>query len=318
MTSDETSGQARHRPVVLDEVIAALAPHAGGLYLDATFGGGGHTSAILNASEPDGRVFAIDADPAAIERGQKLRDSKDLGPRLTLSHGNFVDLAAMVGEAGASSFDGALMDLGLSSFQLDDAERGFAFRFDGPLDMRFDPTRGSPASDLVNHLDSEDLATILWKFGDEHRSRRIASAIVRERERAPIETTTRLASIVERAVGGRKGSETHPATRSFQALRIAVNDELASLERALNDLVDLLKPGGRLAVISFHSLEDRIVKQFMRLESSTCICPPEQPVCTCDHQPRLRSGSRAIRPTSVEIARNPRSRSAVLRVAERL
>ena len=318
MANAGTTAPNRHLPVLLDEVIAALSPHRAGNYLDATFGGGGHTTAILNASAPGGVVLAIDADPAAIERGRELQRKPEIESRLKLAHANFADMATIARHYEMALFEGILMDLGLSSFQLDDAERGFAFRLDGPLDMRFDPTTGTPASALVNEADAGQLANIIWKYGDEHRSRRIASAIVRERERSPIESTAALASIVERAVGGRKGSDTHPATRTFQALRIAVNDELTALERALSDAVGLLGPGGRIAVIAFHSLEDRIVKRFIHLESSTCICPPEQPVCTCDHQPRLRPLSRAVRPGSDELKRNPRSRSAIMRIAERL
>jgi 16S rRNA (cytosine1402-N4)-methyltransferase len=232
---------------------------------------------------------------------------------------NFADLADIARRAGVAPLDGILLDLGLSSFQLDHAERGFAFRLEGPLDMRFDPTRGQPAADLVNTLDAAALADLLWRYGEEPRSRRIAGAIVRERTRAPITTTSRLAEIVTHAVGGRRGQDTHPATRTFQALRIATNDELTALERALPGAVDVLAPGGRLVVIAFHSLEDRIVKRFIERESVACICPPETPLCVCHHQPRLRRLTRrAIRATPDEIATNPRSRSAVLRAAERL
>lgn len=307
-----------HEPVMLAEVIAALQPRPGGRYLDGTFGGGGHTAATLAASAPDGVVLAIDADPAAIARAQELAARPDVGTRLIAVHGNFVDLARIAADRGIDAVDGVLLDLGLSSFQLDDPSRGFAFRFDGPLDMRFDPTTGTPASELVNALPADELASLIWRFGDEQKSRRISAAIERERSREPIETTGRLAAIVERAVGGRRGSDTHPATRTFQALRIAVNDELGILDRALADAVGLLRPGGRLAVIAFHSLEDRIVKQFMKLESSSCICPPEQPVCTCAHQPRLRMLGKAMRAGPEEVRRNPRARSAVLRVVERL
>ena len=308
----------RHEPVMLGEVVDWMRPHSGGRYLDATFGGGGHTAAILRSSAPDGLLLAIDADPLAIERGCLLAAGPEFSGRLTIVHGNFVELESIVRERQFGPLDGILMDLGLSSFQIDDPERGFAFRLDGPLDMRFDPTRGTPAGDLVNTLDVESLANIFWRFGDEKRSRRIAAAILHVRANAPIETTGQLARIVERAVGGRKGSDTHPATRTFQALRIAVNDELSVLERTLAGAVEMLKPGGRLAIISFHSLEDRIVKQFIQREVTTCICPPEQPVCTCSHQPRLRALTRAVKPGPEEIKRNPRSRSAVLRVAERL
>jgi 16S rRNA (cytosine1402-N4)-methyltransferase len=311
-------GSIGHEPVMLHDVVAMLAPKRGGRYLDGTFGGGGHAAALIAGSEPDGVILAIDADPAAAVRAAALREKLDRPDRLRLVHGNFGDMAQIARDAGVVPLDGLLLDLGLSSFQLDDPSRGFSFRFDGPIDMRFDPTRGRSAGDLVNELPVRDLADVIWRYGEEPRSRRIAGAIERERARAPIESAAHLAAVVERAVGGRRGSDTHPATRTFQALRIAVNDELSVLERALGDAVDLLAPGGRLAVIAFHSLEDRIVKQFVQRESATCICPPEQPVCTCGHVPRLRALSRAVKPSADEIARNPRSRSAVLRVAERI
>ena len=318
MARNRADGPAGHEPVMLQEVVAALAPRSEGRYLDGTFGGGGHASAILKASEPDGTLRAIDADPAAAERVAALRETLQEPDRLTFVHGNFGDVARIATDAGAAPLDGILLDLGLSSFQLDDPDRGFSFRFDGPIDMRFDPTRGESAGVLVNSLPAKDLADIIWRYGEEPRSRRIAAAIERERARAPIDTAARLASVVARSVGGRRGGDTHPATRTFQALRIAVNDELAVLELALRDAVDLLAPGGRLVVIAFHSLEDRIVKQFFQRESATCICPPEQPVCTCGQVPRLKAITRAVKPGADEIARNARSRSAVLRVAERL
>jgi 16S rRNA (cytosine1402-N4)-methyltransferase len=325
MSAPMTTVSPGHQPVLREEVIHGLEPRSGGRYLDATFGGGGHTRALLHASAPDGRVLAIDADPAAIERAHELQRelALDLEPegadRLVPVRANFADLATVARNHQFAPLDGILLDLGLSSFQLDQSERGFAFRFEGPLDMRFDPTRGSPASELVNTLPERELADLIWKFGEEPGSRRIARAIVRERERAPIETTTRLAEVVSRALGGRRGRETHPATRTFQALRIATNEELAALQAALAGALDVLAPGGRLAVIAFHSLEDRLVKRFIERESATCICPPEAPVCTCEHRPRLRKVTRrAVRPEAAEMARNPRARSAVLRVAERL
>jgi 16S rRNA (cytosine1402-N4)-methyltransferase len=303
---------------MLAEVIAALEPRSGSRYLDGTFGGGGHTRAILDASAPDGVVLALDADEDAIARGQQLAADPEIGTRLRLVHANFADLASIAHSEGMTPLDGILLDLGLSSFQLDTSERGFAFRFDGPLDMRFDRSAGQPASELVNTLPPEDLMQILWRFGEEPRARRIVQMIERERRQTAIETTSQLAEIVSTAVGGRRGSDTHPATRTFQALRIATNGELAVLEQALAGAVSSLAPGGRLAVISFHSLEDRLVKQFIRHEAATCICPPEQPVCTCDHRPRLRSLGKAIKPGPDEISRNPRGRSAILRIAERL
>jgi 16S rRNA (cytosine1402-N4)-methyltransferase len=273
----------------------------------------------LEASAPDGVVLAIDADPAAIDRASRLRQEPGIGERLIPVRANFADLATIAGARGVTPLDGILLDLGLSSFQLDEPARGFAFRHEGPLDMRFDPERGVSARDLVNSLSESDLADLIWRFGEEPGSRRIARAVVRERAQAPIETTTRLAEIISRALGGRRGKETHPATRTFQALRIATNEELSALESALSGALDVLAPGGRIAVIAFHSLEDRLVKRFIERESADCVCPPEIPVCVCNHRPRLQKVTRrAVRPDAAEMAGNPRARSAVLRVAERL
>jgi 16S rRNA (cytosine1402-N4)-methyltransferase len=291
VTSSDISLATGHQPVLLEPAIAGLQPLPGSRqrFLDGTFGGGGHTRALLEATEPDGIVL------------------------------NFADLAAVARLRGMAPLDGVLLDLGLSSFQLDQPERGFAFRHEGPLDMRFDPERGVPASDLVNTLPEAELADLIWRFGEEPGSRRIARAIARAREGEPIETTTRLAELVSRAVGGRRGRDTHPATRTFQALRIATNAELAALDMALNGALDVLSPGGRLAVIAFHSLEDRMVKRFIERESASCLCPTDVPVCVCGHTPRLRKVTRrAVRPDAAEMAANPRARSAVLRVAERL
>jgi 16S rRNA (cytosine1402-N4)-methyltransferase len=224
-------------------------------------------------------------------------------------------MSLLAGELGWSQVDGILLDLGLSSMQLDDPTRGFAFRLDGPLDMRFGPEPGPTAADLVNELPEQELAELIRKFGEESGARRIAKAIVLAR---PVTTTTELAQVISQAVG-RAGGRIHPATQTFQALRIAVNQELAVLERGLNAALGLLAPGGRLAVIAFHSLEDRLVKHFMRRESQDCICPPEQPVCTCDHQAQIRLiGRKPVMATPEEIERNRRARSARLRIAERL
>ena len=311
------TAQDGHVTVLLHEAIDALAPHPGETYVDGTFGGGGHTSLLLERLDGDATVYAIDADPAAIRRAQELA-STPLGKGLTPVHANFRELADVAERHGIEAVDGILFDLGLSSFQLDEADRGFAFRFEGPLDMRFDPTRGVPASDLVNSLEADELARIIWQYGEEQRSRQIARAIEKRRASRPFETTTDLASVVEQAVGGRRGKAVHPATKTFQALRIAVNDELAALETVLDSAIGLLRPGGRIAVISFHSLEDRIVKQKFALESRECICPPDQPVCTCDHSPRLKRIGKPVKPASSEIDTNPRSRSAIMRVAERI
>ena len=303
--------------MLLAEVVAALQPRPGGVYLDGTFGGGGHTRALLAACAPTGRVIALDADPAARPRADALKAALPSEDRFQFVQSNFADVSALRDRRQWPLFDGVLFDLGLSSFQLDDPARGFAFRFDGPLDMRFDPTLGRSAADLVRDLAETDLADLLFRFGEEPRSRRIARAVVRERAKSPITSTARLAAIIEDAVGGRRGAATHPATRTFQALRIAVNGELEALERGLSAAVAALKPGGRLAVIAFHSLEDRIVKRAIEAAAATCVCPPEQPVCTCDTQPLLRKVGKPIRPGERERLDNPRARSAIMRVAER-
>lgn len=306
-----------HVTVLLHEAVDALQPTAGGTYVDGTFGGGGHSSLLLQRVDGDATLYAIDADPAAIERAEMLAVSP-VGSGVVPVHANFRELADIARRHDIDGADGILLDLGLSSFQLDQAERGFAFRFEGPLDMRFDPTRGESAADLVNGMDADELARVLWHYGEESRSRQIARAIVARREDRRIETTTDLAAIVEKAAGGRRGKAIHPATKTFQALRIAVNEELAALETVLQAAIGLLRPGGRLVVISFHSLEDRIVKQTFALESRDCICLPDQPVCTCDHSPRLRRIGKPVKPTQAGIEANPRSRSAIMRIAERV
>lgn len=303
-----------HITVLLEEAVDALQPKAGGTYIDGTFGGGGHSSLILERA-PEATLYAIDADPDAIARAEKLREThRGLIP----VHDNFRNLAGIVAEHEISPVDGVLLDLGLSSFQLDQAERGFAFRFDGPLDMRFDNTQGESAADIVNYADEFDLADIIWRYGEEKQSRRIARTIIERRKTKPFESTSDLAAVIENAVGGRRGKSIHPATKSFQALRIKVNEELSALEEVLNAAVDALAPGGRLVVISFHSLEDRIVKQFMAHESATCICPPDVPVCVCHHSPRLKRIGKPIKPSNHEQDINTRSRSAIMRVAERI
>ncbi|HET7034162.1 MAG TPA: 16S rRNA (cytosine(1402)-N(4))-methyltransferase RsmH [Thermomicrobiaceae bacterium] len=306
-----------HRPVLPRETLELLAPRAGGRYIDGTFGGGGHARAILEASAPDGRLLAIDADPAAVARARLLAAANP--GRLAVAPGNFRDIVPLARAAGFDPADGVLLDLGVSSFQLDQAERGFSFRFSGPLDMRFNPLTGPSAADIVNSYPAQELAQLLFEFGEEPKARRIARAIERERQATPITTTDRLAAIIERAVGGRRGKAIHPATRTFQALRIAVNQELEALRQGLAGAIALLAPGGRMVVISFHSLEDRIVKSVLRREASGCVCPPETPVCVCGHQPQLRLLTRRpVEATPEEAADNPRSRSAKLRAAERL
>ncbi len=309
---------ALHRPVLLRETLELLQVRPGGRYIDATFGGGGHTRAILDASKPDGTVLALDADQKAVLRARELAERHP--GRVTVRHANFAEIARVARETGFEPVDGVLMDLGLSSFQLASPERGFSFRSTGPLDMRFNQLATGPtAADIVNTYTERDLAQILFTYGEESKARRIARAIVAAREAGRIETAAQLVSIVERAVGGRRGQPIHPATRTFQALRIAVNRELDVLRDALSGALGLLAPGGRIVVISFHSLEDRIVKTFFRSEARGCICPPETPVCICGHQPALRILTpKPIRPSEEEQALNPRSRSALLRAAERL
>jgi 16S rRNA (cytosine1402-N4)-methyltransferase len=304
--------------VLLDEAVRELAPREGGRYLDGTFGGGGHSRRLLEQQPPIGVLFAVDADPDAIARAESLAVEPLGAGRLVPIHGNFGDLAHLAAARSIAELNGILLDLGVSSFQLDQAERGFSFRFDAPLDMRFDPTRGESAADLVNRMDADELATIFWRYGDERQSRRIAAAIAGARDVSEIQTTAQLAEVISNAVGGRRGRGIHPATRSFQALRIAVNRELEVLDQVLEASLGLLAPGGRLVVIAFHSLEDRIVKRFIERETATCICPPDQPVCTCDQVPRLKRVGKPHKPSERELGENARSRSAIMRVAERL
>lgn len=309
---------ASHITVLLPEAIEALQPRPDGVYIDGTFGGGGHSRLMLDEPAGIASVIAIDADASARSRAETLQAQPGIGDRLYFVHANFRDVARIVRDHHLERVDGILLDLGLSSFQLEEGERGFSFRHDAALDMRFDQTSGISASDLVNSASREELAHLIWRYGEEPQSRRIASALVRERETTPLMTTGQVAGIIEATVGGRRGRGIHPATRTFQALRIAVNDELQALSEVLPAAIDLLAPGGRLVVIAFHSLEDRIVKRAIEAESALCICPPEQPVCNCDHVPKVRRVGKPIRPSAVEVAANPRSRSAIMRVAERL
>ncbi len=313
-----TTVTTQHIPVMPAEVLDALRPHPGGSYIDGTAGGGGHTALLLEESAPNGQVLAIDADPQALERiAARLSNLRATG-RLILAHGNFASLQSLAANAGFTQVDGILLDLGLSSDQLADRERGFSFAGDAPLDMRFDPAQPTSAADLLNTLSESELADLLWRYGEERRSRQIARRIVQARARQPITRTEQLAQLAAAGVPGHPGG-IHPATRTFQALRIAVNGELDSLEAVLPQAVELLAPGGRIAIISFHSLEDRIVKHFFQHEARGCICPPHTPVCVCGHQARLKIiTSHPLVASSEEQAENPRARSAKLRVAERL
>ncbi|HEY8134687.1 MAG TPA: 16S rRNA (cytosine(1402)-N(4))-methyltransferase RsmH [Candidatus Limnocylindrales bacterium] len=308
-----------HLPVMVQEVLESLAPAPGSFQIDATVGGGGHSRPILEATSPDGRLLGLDADRAAIARTRERL--ADLGARLTLRQANFEELADVADDAGFNPADGILFDLGLSSYQLADDARAFSFRATGPLDMRFDTGRGVPASTLINELDEDALTDLFKRLGEEPQARRIARAVVARRGREPISTGQQLADIVAAAAPAppRGRRRVHPATRVFQALRIAVNRELETLPVALAAAVGILRTNGRLAVISYHSLEDRIVKRFIAAERRGCICPPESPVCVCGRQPRLALvGAQPRRPSDAEVARNPRSRSALLRAARRL
>jgi 16S rRNA (cytosine1402-N4)-methyltransferase len=302
----------RHTPVMLEEVIAALNVRAGGRYVDCTLGGGGHAEAILERSQPGGVLLGIDADPRAIDRGNE-RLSR-FGGAFRAVQGNFRDVGTICRQLEFVPVNGVLMDLGLSSDQLEEGA-GFSFQRDLPLDMRFGP-EGTTAEEIVNTYSESALADLIFQFGEEPASRRIARRIVEAR---PIRTSGQLAKAVEQAVGRRAGSKTHPATRTFQALRIAVNEELSSLSAALPQAHGLLGFGARLAVLSYHSLEDRIVKEYIRRESRDCICPPGLPECRCGHTATLRPVTRgAVAPSAAEIAANPRARSAKLRAAERI
>lgn len=303
----------QHISVLYQEVLDTLNPVPGGLYVDGTVGVGGHSQGILEASSPDGKLLGLDRDPQALQIAGKLLEK--YGDRVELICGSYADLNSHLNNRNWQHVDGILLDLGLSSLQLDSPERGFSFRNAGPLDMRFDPNQPITAADIVNHYSRDDLANLIYEYGEEKFSRKIADAIIANR---PLESTIDLADIITGAIG-RSTKKIHPATQTFQALRIAVNKELNALEAFLPQALDLLKPGGRLAIIAFHSLEDRMVKQFFRKESRDCICPVEIPQCVCGHSARIKEISRRpIRPEESEIDKNPRSRSAKLRIAEKI
>lgn len=302
-----------HQPVLYHEIINMLRPHSPGYYVDGTIGAGGHAWGILNASKPDGFLLGLDLDPQALTLARERL--KAFRSRVFLVQATYTTLLSQLSSLEWKAVDGILLDLGVSSMQLDTPCRGFSFQADGPLDMRFDPHNPITAADLVNKMPEKELADLLYRYGEERSSRRIARGIVRAR---PIHSTKQLAGVIASEVKTSKG-RIHPATRTFQALRIAINKELESLEAGLPLSIEALKPGGRLAVIAFQSLDDRIVKQFFRRESRDCICPPKQPICTCGHKATIRElNRRPIRPTEIEIQENPRARSARLRVVEKL
>ena len=307
--------QSEHRPVLLDEALAALKINPAGRYVDGTFGRGGHSAAILEKLDEDGRLLALDKDPAAIEvANQRFAEDK----RFLIRQDSFAMMNRHVAALGwMNQVDGILLDLGVSSPQLDDASRGFSFQKDGPLDMRMNPEQGQSAAEWLAEAREQDIAAVLKEYGEERFARRIARAIVQARREKPISTTKQLAEIVAAAnPAWERGKD--PATRSFQAIRIYINRELDDLEQVLEQVFDLLKPGGRLVVISFHSLEDRRVKRFMRDAARGDDFPPDLPVTQAQLKPRLRLVGKAVRAGEAELEQNPRARSAVMRVAERL
>lgn len=325
-----------HIPVLYDAALAALNLRPTGRYIDGTLGWAGHSSGILEGSGPTGQLLAIDQDPMALAAARERL--APYGERATIVHGNYRQMASLAAQHGWQQVDGILLDIGVSSPQLDLPERGFSFQYDAPLDMRMNPTRGESAADLIAQLAETDLANLIYEYGEERLSRRIARRIVEQRSKSPITSTAQLASLVKSAVGGQAG-KTHPATRTFQALRIAVNDELGALREGLAAATNLLAPGGRLAVITFHSLEDRIVKEWMRDQASECLIPAKLEILACPHNCAAKTGPRSciypvgrdcdyvptlevlsrkpIEAAPEELKANPRARSAKLRVAER-
>jgi len=303
---------AVHTPVMKQEVLAGLAVTVGGRYVDCTLGAAGHAGAVLVKSQPGGQLLGLEADPLAVDVARE--NLAAFGPAVLILNENFVHLEATCQTHEFQPVSGVLFDLGVSSLQLSPEGRGFSFQHDAPLDMRFSPRQSYSAADIVNTYTEEELARLIYEYGEEERSRQIARAIVRTR---PLTSTTELAVVIEKVSPGYH--RLHPATRTFQALRIATNDELTHLSSALEQAVNVLGHGGRLVVISYHSLEDRIVKGFLRREAATCLCPPGLPQCVCQHTPRLILKTRgALTPSLAEISANPRSRSAKMRIAERI
>ena len=309
--------ETQHIPVLRDEVLECLKPSPDGVYVDATVGLGGHSLAILENSTPNGCVIGIDADAAALAIAQARLNA--FPERHRLIHGNFAQMAALLAHHAIDAVDGILLDLGVSSFQLDTPERGFSFRHPAPLDMRMDTRQSLTAMHVVNENTADALAAIFKRYGEERFARRIAQRIVQARQQGQITTTVQLAEIVTMAVPPRRAARIHPATRVFQALRIYVNAELENLATGLEAAISLLKPGGRLCVITFHSLEDRIVKRCFQREARACICQPKTPVCICGHRPSLQIlTKKPVQPSADEVRRNPRARSAKLRAARKI
>jgi 16S rRNA (cytosine1402-N4)-methyltransferase len=307
-----------HIPVMLDEVMVQLSCRPGGRYVDGTLGGGGYAEAILRASGPDGQLLGLDWDAEAIERaGHRLQEHRH---RISLHQASFDRIDQLIRELGWRKVDGIVLDLGISSFQLDDSERGFSFMQDGPLDMRMDRSRLLTAAEIVNEWEGLELSHLIRDYGEERYANRIARAIVSRRGKQPFASTTDLAQLIERTVpASRDSRRIHPATRTFQALRIAVNSELEVLERFLDGALPLLKTGGRLCIVAFHSLEDRVVKQHFKHWAKRCRCPQELPACRCEGRPLVKLLTRKVeRPSPAEIKRNPRGRSARLRAVEKM
>lgn len=309
---------AFHEPVMLKEVIASLNLKPGGIYVDGTVGGGGHAAEILRETAPDGLLIGIDTDEdALLESGERLRV---YGNRKILVHGNFADMDTILTTLGKNKVDGILLDLGVSSHQLQKADRGFSFQTDAPLDMRMDVRQSFSAYDCINSSSESELEQIIRDYGEEPRARRIARAISAKRRTAPVATTAELAALIAKCLPHKYGrGKIHPATKTFQAVRIAVNRELASLERAIQIGTEVLRRSGRFSIISFHSLEDRMVKNAFSAREGGCVCPPDFPVCVCQTETTLKVLTRKpVRPGTDEIAANPRARSARLRTAERM
>jgi 16S rRNA (cytosine1402-N4)-methyltransferase len=307
-----------HRPVLLHPLIESLQPRPGLTYIDGTLGAGGYVAAFLERVRPGGTILAIDRDPAAVAAARRRFAADARG--VLVAQGDFAAMETIAAAHSITAVDGVMLDLGISSLQLDDPERGFSFRFDGPLDMRMDPGADRPAADIVNDWPAADLTALIRAYGEERFAAAIAATIVRRRAEGPITTTAELREIVERTIPRRFWPKRiHPATRTFQALRIEVNHELESLNAGLQAAIRILRPGGRLGVVSFHSLEDTIVKNALHVSAQNCLCPPQQTHCTCAHRASLLLLSRkAIKPDAAELATNPRARSARLRVAEKL
>ncbi|MDA8213467.1 MAG: 16S rRNA (cytosine(1402)-N(4))-methyltransferase RsmH [Clostridia bacterium] len=307
-----------HISVLLEECMQGLKLHSEGTFVDCTLGGAGHSREILERTGPTGKLIGIDQDKAALETArERLRA---YGDRVMLVHNNFYNLADILDGLGIAQVDGVLFDLGVSSYQLDTAERGFSYQHDAPLDMRMNPDPAQPtARELVNTRSAEELSRVIWEYGEERWAKRIAQFIVRERQQKVLETTGELVEVIKKAVpAGARREGPHPAKRTFQALRIAVNDELNRFEQALHQAVNRLKKGGRVCVITFHSLEDRIAKQVFAELAKKCVCPPELPVCRCNKEQTVKViTTKPVMPGEAEIAANPRARSAKLRIAER-